>query len=125
MSIKIHRNTKNSSFVLNLKIDNQRIESIRSNQMLELDIPDQTATIALKQFAVRNKSITIEDGDSIEITVKSSFNYYYWTLIIAFTSLFFILSPKWKLVLVFLLLLGSLIVGFFYSFYELKIIKKL
>ncbi|MEC6747871.1 hypothetical protein VXN63_04905 [Marinilactibacillus sp. XAAS-LB27] len=127
MSITIHRKTKTpgSSFLLKLEINNQQIEKIRPNQMIELDIPGQTATVALKQFAVRNKPITIGNDDFLEITVKPSFNYYYWTLIVSFTTLFFILSLKWRLILIFFLLLQSLIVGFFYNFYELKIIKKL
>lgn len=103
MSITIHRKTKTSgsSFLLKLEINNQQIEKIRPNQMIELDIPGQTATVALKQFAVRNKPITMGNGDFLEITVKPSFNYYYWTLIVSFTTLFFILSLKWRLILIF------------------------
>ncbi|WP_225744422.1 hypothetical protein [Marinilactibacillus sp. Marseille-P9653] len=91
MSIKVYRNTgfMGSAANLKLRINGDRIEKIKPQEVLTIQIPREQVTFGIKLFLEKKKEIIVKNGDEIDIVYKKYFHYYFWTIM----SLIVILVP--------------------------------
>ncbi|WP_208560372.1 hypothetical protein [Marinilactibacillus kalidii] len=127
MSIKITRKTGFSGSAVNLKllINGERIEKIALAETIELTIPDSTATIETKKWLTKRKSITVTDGDIVEITQNAVLNRisYAFIAMIILLNIIWEFHSIWKVYLVIIMLVLTL--NLLYSPYKLAVIGKI
>ena len=70
MLIRVKRNTGWQGSGSNLKIyaNGEKIASISHKQEVEIEIPHEQVQLKAMQFGVRSNTVTVNDGDLVEVT---------------------------------------------------------
>lgn len=73
MTIKINRTTGWIGALINLSIlvEGKKNRKIKNNETVELEIPNQEATIQAKQWGATSNKITVKDDDELELITTS------------------------------------------------------
>jgi hypothetical protein len=72
MSIIIKRNTGwiGSLTKVQIKLNGEKVVSVKKNQQVEVELPNDKAYIKATQFGTKSNEIEVKDGDILEITTK-------------------------------------------------------
>lgn len=87
--IRIKRNTELSGILGNIKIkvDGQDVARIKERQQIELELPNDEATISASQFGSRNNELVVKNGQIVEITNSAWLPAYYLFVLVAIVML--------------------------------------
>lgn len=73
MSVRIKRSTGRIGVMgtFSVKKNGEKIDKIKNNEIITLDIPEDGANIQLSQFGAKTQEQSVKDGDQLE--VKTTF----------------------------------------------------
>lgn len=121
MSIKVYRNTgfMGSAVRLKLRINGERIEKIKRQEILTIQIPREQVTFGIKLFLEKKNEIIVKNGDVIDIEYKKYFHYYFWTIMFLIIIVVPLLEGTFRWGTAAALVLISFAIQYFYGTYDL------
>lgn len=92
MSVKIKRNTgwvgQFPNF--NIIINGEKVEEVGNNDTIQIEIPDEEATLQVSQWGIKSNEIIVNDGEKVEIytTAWGKYSIFVFMLALLLTNLF-------------------------------------
>lgn len=74
----------NTASKFQLMVDGEKVEKIKNNETIDLEIPKETATVKVSQYDTKTNEVAVTDGDKLLITSTSFGTNSRLLLIIAF-----------------------------------------
>ncbi len=122
--IRIKRNTGLSGILGNIKIkvDGQDAARIREGQQIELELPDEDATISASQFGSRSNDLVVKNGQVVEITNSAWLPAYYLFVLVAILMLSFFVPDAYRSVGYLALIAIATTLLIFNNVFDIKVI---
>lgn len=122
--IRIKRNTGLSGILGNIKIkvDGQDAARIKEGQQIELELPDEDATISASQFGSRSNELVVKNGQVVEITNSSWLPAYYLFVLVAIVMLSLFVPDAYRSVGYLALIAIATILLIFNNVFDIKVI---
>ena len=86
MSITIKRNTGwvGSGSKIQIKLNGEKVASVKENQQVEVELQNDKAFIKAVQFVAKSNEIEVKDGDILEITATKWYKISIPVILVAF-----------------------------------------
>lgn len=70
--ITIKRNTGliGSMIAMTIKVNGVKTRKISNEEIMDVEIPNDKATIKVSQLGIKSNDVKVEDGDELEITLR-------------------------------------------------------
>lgn len=124
MLITIKRKTSwiGTASAVTLKVNGEKAGKIANHQKMQVEIPEESATLQVSQLGGKSHEIQVRDGDKVEITTtKMSLTLYYLFFICLYIAGFSIPHFGYKVVSVGVLFLIFSTSYFFVDQFQLKV----
>ncbi|SFH52435.1 hypothetical protein [Pisciglobus halotolerans] len=126
MAITVIRRTGwvGSASAITLKVNNEKVEKVRTRQQVEVDLPSNEANLTVTQAGAKSNEIVVKDGEIVEIT---SNKWYQLLFVLPFIIIFLPnLVSNVTLMLIGLVLLVGLAISaaFLFEAFHLKVVDE-
>ena len=126
MTITVIRHTGlTTGGAIAIKINRKKVATVNPEQQIQVDLPEETATVQVSQWGANSKPIEVQNGETIEITswkgTKKVFFLYLPThFILTLFINIYIPTVHYRMIAITILAVVYLIVAFQINWYQLR-----
>ncbi|MCL1632939.1 hypothetical protein M3N64_13515 [Sporolactobacillus sp. CPB3-1] len=122
MPVTIKRNTGPWAYFIPMaiKINDKKVGKIKSDEQIEVKLPDKTAQLKVVKFPSRSNRIEVTDGDIIEIRASRWHNLIFWGFLITLYMSYFITNITYRAVIATFIIVLAFVTAFCLNEFYLK-----
>lgn len=109
MHVRIKRNTGMTGVISNFNIllDDDKVKTIKNQEIIDLPIPDNGATLQVTQSGAKSQKVQVKDGDELEITTTflGKYGIFILILVAAIAGLLFNNYVRYSLFIIYMIAL--------------------
>lgn len=122
MPVTIKRNTGPWAYFIpmTIKINDKKVGKIKSDEQIEVNLPDKKAQLKVVKFPSRSNSLEVKDGDIIEIRASRWHNMIFLGLLIALYMTYFITNIIYRTVIATSIIVLAFVIAFCLNEFYLK-----
>lgn len=109
MHVRIKRSTGMTGVISNFNIllDDDKVKTIKNQEIIDLPIPDNGATLQVTQSGAKSQKVQVKDGDELEITTTflGKYGIFILILVAAIAGLLFNNYVRYSLFIIYMIAL--------------------